>query len=438
MMKIKLKRVIAKPNNTSIIIYYSKDGVEMKFPTGISISNKKYKNGLYQNWDYNDNMIKPGITDYSTSKSKIDSLVTKGNNILLELYNNNIVPSAKQLEDYLSQEQEIVFASTNSNLIDLYHLFYKSKEEQFKANGTPISLKDFTSTKNLIIDFEKYKKTSFKIFQFNTVWCMDILNFMKIPHEDDKINGVFYITDGNLKSKTCKKRFDIFVQFAEYLKSLRIVTQEIIDEIKKFRKLNIKVPKTDKVTLDIEEIYSLYNFQFEDKNHERVKDTFVFLCLTGMRYGDYLNFDKRFIKPSKISKVPVYERKATKTKGSSGLNYKIPLCDIVLEILEKYDYTLPKPKDPNDEIKKALSITKLFDEPTTIIDKNTEEEKLKYMCISMHKGRDSFITNLVDTTPLNTLMKYTGHSKLSTLQGYIDVNRDVETDPIIKAFNRNI
>jgi integrase len=56
----------------------------------------------------------------------------------------------------------------------------------------------------------------------------------------------------------------------------------------------------------------------------------------------------------------------------------------------------------------------------------------------MHKGRDSFITNLVDSTPLNTLMKYTGHSKLSTLQGYIDTNREVETDPIIKAFNRKL
>ena len=114
------------------------------------------------------------------------------------------------------------------------------------------------------------------------------------------------------------------------------------------------------------------------------------------------------------------------------------MCNIVIEILEKYNYKLPYHLKPNLDIKDALEITKLFDEPTNIIDKNTGDEKLKYECISMHKGRDSFITNLVDSTPLNTLMKYTGHSKLSTLQGYIDTNREVETDPIIKAFNRKL
>jgi len=106
--------------------------------------------------------------------------------------------------------------------------------------------------------------------------------------------------------------------------------------------------------------------------------------------------------------------------------------------LEKYNYKLPYHLKPNIDIKDALEITELFDEPTNIVDKKTGNEKLKYECISMHKGRDSFITNLVDSTPLNTLMKYTGHSKLSTLQGYIDTNREVETDPIIKAFNRKL
>jgi integrase len=438
MNKLKLKRVIAKPNNTSICLYYSKDGAEMMFPTGISISSTKYKSGAYKDWDYTDNMIKPGAADYETSKKKIDSLVKRANDILFNLFNNNLVPTAKELKDLLSKEQKSIIATTNQSIIELYQIFHKSKEEQFNANGTPISLKDFTSTKNLISDFDLYKGESHKIYQFNTIWCQDILNYMKIPHDDDIVNGKFYLTDGKLGGKASKKRFDIFIQFAEFLKSHKLVNQEIIDELKKFRKTNIKVPKTDKITLDIDEIYSLYEFEYEDENkkYKKITDTFIFLCLTGMRYGDYLNFEKRFIHLNKITNVPVYERKAIKTKGSSGINYKIPLCNIVIEILEKYNYKLPYHIKPNIDIKEALKITKLFDEPTNIIDKNTGKEKLKYECISMHKGRDSFITNLVDTTPLNTLMKYTGHSKLSTLQTYIDTSRDIDTSPIINAFNR--
>jgi integrase len=436
-MKLRLKSVIAKPNNTSIIIYYSKDGKEMRFPTGISIPNEKKENGKYKHWNYKTNMVTPGITDYETSKQKIESLVHRGNDILIDLYKKNVVPSVEVLEKMMSYQDNDIISDTNSYILDLYNEFHKMKSDQFHANGTPISLKDFTSTKNLIIDFETYKQVRYQIFQFDNNWFREMLNFMRVPHEDEELTNRFYTTDGNMGNKTCKKRFDIFVQFSEFLKERKVCTQESIDELKRFRKKNIKVPKTDKVTLDIDEIYTLYNYHFDDKKYREVVDTFVFICVTGLRYRDYLIFDHRLIKKSKNSDILIYERKARKTKGSSGLNYKFPLCDLTLEILKKYNNKLPHPTKPNEDIKDALKFTELFNEPTTIIDKNTETEKLKYECISMHKGRDSFITNLVDHTPLNTLMKYTGHSKLSTLQGYIDPNREIDTS-LLQVFNRKI
>ena len=60
----KIKYVIAKPNNTSIIIYYSYRGKEMRFPTGIRISNSKYKSGKYQDWDYSQNLVKSNVLGY--------------------------------------------------------------------------------------------------------------------------------------------------------------------------------------------------------------------------------------------------------------------------------------------------------------------------------------------------------------------------------------
>lgn len=434
-MKTKLKQVIAKPNNTSIVIYYSKDGDEMKFPTGLSISNKKNKARKFSDWDYTRNTVKPSVQDYETINEKIGKAVEKANRILLDLYKKNITPSSDELLFLLSSDEEQIIANANTFIVDAYEEFYKIKSEKFNANGTPASLKDFTSTKHLIKDFETYKDVNYKIYQFIPTWYREMLNFMKIPHEDDVIGNKHYISDGAMRAKTCKKRFDIFVQFSEYLKEKKLCTQDFIDELKKFRKREIKVPKTDKVTLDIDEIYSVYDYNFKTQSHEIVRDVFVFLCLTGLRYQDYIKFDTKFIKPSKISGDKIYERKATKTKGSSGLNYQIPVCDIALEILEKYNYRLPQPSNPNKEIKEALKETNLFNDPSQIIDKKTGLEKMKYECISMHKGRDSFITNLVDVTPLNQLMKYTGHSKLSTLQGYIDSSREVDTTPI-KIFNR--
>ena len=435
-MKVKLKNVVAKPNTTSIIIYYSKDGKEMRFPTGITISKKKNPKGKYVDWDYTNNKVRPGITDYETSNEKINELVTRGNHLLNEAFKNNVFLSVEELEKQLSNQEKVIFETANSYITDLYELFYQSKKEQFEVNGTPQSLKDFTSTKNMINDFETYKDEKYKIYQLDPIWCKDMLNFMKIEHIDNIEKGKFYISNGKNGPKRCKKVFDIYVQFSQFLKDKKLCSQDTIDDIKRFRKLNIRVPKTEKVTLDVEEIHTLYDYQFTTEKHEIIKDVFVFLCLTGLRFEDYKKFDKLFIKKSKVTGVSVYERKAVKTIGSSGVNYKIPLCDIVIEILEKYNYKLPIPTKPNEDIKEALKETKMFDTPTNILNKSTGKEKLKYECISLHKGRDCFITNLVDHTPLNTLLKYTGHTKLSTLQGYIDPNREIDTNPISNVFNR--
>ena len=162
-MKTKLKQVIAKPNNTSIIIYYSKDGNEMKFATGLSISNKKDKIGKYIDWDYKRNTVKPSVQDYETMNEKILNAVEKANTILLDLYKKNITPQANELQLFLSSSEEQIIASANTFIIDAYEEFYKMKSEKFNANGTPASLKDFTSTKNLLKDFEIYKEIKYKL-----------------------------------------------------------------------------------------------------------------------------------------------------------------------------------------------------------------------------------------------------------------------------------
>lgn len=434
-MKVKLKFVVAKPNNTSIIIYYSKNGEEMRFPTGISISKKTNAKGKYVDWDYDSHKVRPGVIDYEVSNDTITELVNRGNYILNELYKRGISPSAKELEEKLSTNQKVIYENNNSYITDLFDLFHKVKEEQFNSSGSISSLKDFTSIKNLLKDFDTYKGEKLKVYQLDTIWCREMLNFMKSPHEDDESNGKFYITDGKNGNKRSKKVFDIFVQFSQYLKELKITSQETIDLIKTFRK-TIKVPKTEKVTLTIEEIHDLYDFKFDLDKHNTAKDVIVFLCLTGLRREDYKHFSRFHIKENKVSGVKVYDKLARKTQGSSGVNYKIPLCEIAIEILEKYDYKPPLPTKINIDIKRALEITGMFDDPTNLINKKTGEDKLRWECFSLHKCRDSFITNLVDTSiPLNTLLKYTGHTKLSTLQIYVDTSRDIDTS-YISIFNR--
>jgi hypothetical protein len=215
------------------------------------------------------------------------------------------------------------------------------------------------------------------------------------------------------------------------LQEQKIVNTDYAAIITKYNK-TIKKDGNNKETLDVKEIHALYKFNFTEPNKIIVRDLFVFLCLTGIRYQDLYEFDKRFIVKSKTEEGYIYFRPASKT----GIDYQIPLCKIVIEILKKYNYELPKISDQhgNRMIKEVLKETELFNDITTVFDKDKKDYKTRYEAITLHKGRNSFITNLVEITPLNELMKYTGHKKLSTLQSYIDKKRPVQMK-FIKAFD---
>lgn len=428
---MKLKQVLPKPNNTSVIIYYSFRGKEMRFPTGISIS-PDVKAGKYVDWDYKLNMLKPSVKDFESKKKTILDLVKKADKILLDNYNNHVEIDAAELQEMLSGEQTIKENNANALLMDLYQDFHDIKSEKFITRGKLPSLKDFTSTKNLLEAYEVYTKKKYKVnILADKSWLNGLLNFMhkKLPK---KIGDYELKTRGDMKPKTVKKRLDIIVQFADHLKDLKLVDQDVVNDIKKFRKQEVRIIQSDKETLTIEEIHKLYKHRFSESRLEKIKDIFVFLCFTGIRYQDLSEFDYKFVRPSADKTGLIYQKKASKT----GIDYNIPLSQIVLDILKKYNQVLPVTSNTQSNlyIKEALQQTEMFDQTTEIVDKLTGEYKKRYEAITMHKGRDTFITNLIDTTPLNELMKYTGHRKLSTLQGYVDKKRAVKMD-FIKIFN---
>lgn len=433
-MKLKLKQVVPKPNNTTIVIYYSHAGQEMRYPTGVSISSEKNSKREYKDWDYSKNMLKTYVADFETKKAKINALVEKANAIISEKYKMDILLSKKELEELLTQEEQFRTKNIAANFSELYPGFLEMKRQQFEANNSIQSLKDFTSTRNLLYDYEAYKGRKYKVYEIDNLWFKDFTNFMRLERAES-IGEYKYHTKGNMADKTIKKRYDVLSQYFDYLKDLKINVTDTIDKLKKYKSREIKPIRTDKVTLNIQEIHQLYKFNFDDKKLENIRDVFVFDCFTGIRFEDLRKFDKQFIEQK--DEGFIYKKIASKTKHSSAVKYVIPLCDIALEILKKYNYKLPiiSNQKSNDYLKEALKKTGYFDGVTELQHKDTGEYKRRYEAITMHKGRDTFISNLVDTTPLNELMKYTGHTKLSTLQGYIDTNREVKMN-YIKAFNQ--
>ena len=439
MQNVKHKNATVRLNNSSVVIYYSYKGEDMRYSTGVNVGAKD-KDGKFLNWDYKNNRLKiptSNVLNKSTtikqleSKQKvIDELLNKANNFINEYFTRGSIMYPKHLENLLNNKDDMKFKAANASFFECYKEFLNRKSEHFKARGKIISIKDYNSTLHLLNDFEKFKKYEMRIEYINTLWLGDLVNYMAVKHPayygDYKVK-----TEGLMKSQTIRKRLAILAEFYSYLTEMKLAEAEQVESIKKVKR-SVKVIPVHKETLDIKEIHKLYKFDFDNESDDKIRDLFVFLCLTGIRFQDLVEFDKKFIRKRKEGDGYIYLKAASKT----SLDYNIPLCKIVLEILEKYNYQLPKISDQNGNkaIKAALKKTMFLNAYTQIIDKETGNYKRRYEAITLHKGRDSFITNLVDTTPLNELMKYTGHKKLSTLQGYIDKKRPVKMD-YVKIFD---
>jgi len=106
--------------------------------------------------------------------------------------------------------------------------------------------------------------------------------------------------------------------------------------------------------LTFEEIKTLYSHYCTNNQLTKIKDIFIFQCLTGMRYGELKLINKRNINNNDC--IVLKEE-----KNSSKPTREIPLISISKAILLKYNYELPVISNQNKTItsKKFLKMQDL-------------------------------------------------------------------------------
>ena len=162
------------------------------------------------------------------------------------------------------------------------------------------------------------------------------------------------------------------------------------------------------------------NLDIQNPHTQFIRDLFVFCCWTGMRWSDLTTIDKKHIKQTEQGIAIIKKSEKTKDK------FTVYLTEDSAEILERYDYNFNRITNPayNRELKKFLKSTGLFNDTTDFYVDGRYLER--WEAISIHRGRDSFITILLgENIPSNAIMQYTGHKQLRTLEGYIDKNTKV-------------
>ncbi|KUO66631.1 MAG: hypothetical protein APF83_01430 [Lutibacter sp. BRH_c52] len=420
-----------KVNNGSVVIYYGVAGI-MRFPTGVKISKLKDRNKKFKDWDYKKNMVRVDVKNATDMNKTIDNWLTKADDIVSLYLKDSVEISASELNKELTKIKQGKVEIKTSILLDHYAEYMKRKRNQLveRENKSDISYITYGTFKSTILDFEAENDVKLKISDVaNTEWLNNFHLWLtkKRPKEILVNNKIYkFKTKGNLKTASVDKRFEVLTGFFGYLKEKNLIEDERF--LKNYKKREIIIAEKIKTTLLIDELHELYNHKFEDVTFEQVKLLFLFSCLTGFRWKDIEEFDKDFISDMKGRKV--YKHIASKTRNTNGKVATIPFCDLAIEILEKLDYNLFRFSNgyTNRVLHELLKKSNLFNETTLAQDTKTGRRFKRYELLTMHKGRDTFITNLIDTVPLNELMSYTSHEKLSTLQKYIDKSRDINPE----------
>jgi integrase len=132
----------------------------------------------------------------------------------------------------------------------------------------------------------------------------------------------------------------------------------------------------------------------------------------------------------------------TSVNKKTGTSVSIPLIDIPLTILKKYDFKLPSYTGQyfNRQLQKILKHYKLFEEEVIVrkkvLNQVTEIKVLKRNKITSHICRKTFITFCTTSLiPLNVIMNVSGLKQVKTVQAYMQKSQDKEP---FKKLNRKV
>jgi len=304
---------------------------------------------------------------------------------------------------------------------DIYHEF-----EAFKRNYcTDKTQKKYRTIRNNLLGLRAYKrKMGLEYFDIT----FDFLDENGLQNFTDYL----YEEKGYANSTINKDivMLKVFIRWAYNRKYHQNLGFE------KFR-CELKCTHQRVIFLSMEELKVLMEFQIPQnkKNLEYIRDVFLFMCFTGLRYSDVANLRRYDIVNDHIEITTI------KT-------HEILIIDLnkySRAILKKYENV----KFKNDAALPVISNQKMnqrihdlcrlvgFNRPVRYTYYRGAERidmvKPKYEFISTHTGRRSFICNaLCMGIPVHIVMKWTGHCDYKAMRPYIDATDNIMAEAMRK------
>lgn len=306
-------------------------------------------------------------------------------------------------------------AMGKSVFFDAYEEFMDEKIKNKEWGQATI--KRYNNIKNILQEFEnerKYKLT------FSTITKKFYSEFTD-----------YCITSRKHANNTFSRNLRIIKTFLLWSLKSGYTYNEDFREFKRMKRV-----KTSHIALNKEDLQNLLRIEFKSKKIEHIRDVFVFSCVTGMRFGELKLISKNNIDNDHLN---LKEEKGTEKEIRS-----IPLNEIALYILRKYDNKLPlitnqKHNDYIKDVFKEAGYTHLVEKTATRGKEVIREEVPYYKLISSHTARRTFITMMKRNGKSDKLIsKITGHKDMKTLNQYYQVDDDDKKEAVDDTFNLDV
>ncbi|RKF04551.1 site-specific recombinase XerD [Tenacibaculum lutimaris] len=389
--------------------YFKKEGKRFVYSTGESIHPKE--------WDFKNRLPNnlTGRTSQADSHRTIKRQLDRYSNLFLlitETYKNtNQELTVEKIRQEFDKEFKRVTAGKNK-FYEAYDEFmaFKQKNQEW-SNAT---VKRYKNIKKLLEDFEKVKKYKITFDTINQKFYTEFTDFCMVNR--GHINNTFTRNVGLVKT---------FLFWA--LKNGHTYKADFINFKKKPKVI------TNQIALRKEDLETLLKSKMPSKKLERVKDVFIFSCVTGMRFGELKFVSKNIIDGKTLL--------LKEEKGSGKKSREIPLSGIALHVLEKYDYTLPMIANQkyNDYIKDVFAEAGYTHDvvKTSTRGKEVIRETIPFnKRISSHTARRTFITMMKRNGKSDKLIaEISGHNDMKTLNQYYQVSNEDVKDAVNETFD---
>ncbi len=403
-----LKSPVEEKKDNLVLLVFRYDGKKLVYSTGQKISSK--------HWDF-ENKCAEGKSKFPQS-AEFNYYLKTLRNKTEEIYRNSLIESKplsiSEFKTALDISLNKVQQKETPTLLNFIDEFIKKRELAGKPNG---SIQVYKKTLKHLKDYsKKYGKLNYE--DIDIEFLDKFLNFLYSAPRSLSVNYSLKLIQ-NLK---------LFLNEAsEYGYN--------INTTYKSRKFTIKKEDITHIYLTIEELEKMYHEDLsENSKLDRVRDSFIVGCFTGLRFSDFSNLQPQHFK--KIGNVEVVEIVTQKTKQK----VTIPIHPKVKAILSKYGGVMPRQitNQKMNEYLKELGEKVNIDEEILIVrtkgGQRTEETFKKYDLISCHTARRSFATNSFKAgVPSISIMKITGHTTEKSFLQYIKISN--EENAILMAQN---